>query len=221
LKRGDGFASKVDGDEVFRRVNAGEGREVRGTCGGRGGGFRFRACLGLDRGGRGDLLFLKAEEEGADGDLVAGDEPNFVDQAPVDPKAVEAAEVADHHAVVGQGQAAVPAGDFRDVDPDVAVGVTADQEDRALEGDDRGRAGVQGHKSGGHISRSSAAGAADVPSSKPAAAGSGIWTMTWIRQRSATPTGSIPRTAAASRFSLGIETGMGIDIGIGITAGIP
>ena len=68
----------------------------------------------------------------------------------VDPYPIAAAEVADQEAVVDLGHAAVPSRDLGQVDPDVAVGVAADQDHGPLQADDRPGTGRQGDESDRH-----------------------------------------------------------------------
>ena len=64
-------------------------------------------------------------------------EPGFFDQPAIDANAVAAAQVANQDPVVSHRQATMPARDFWRIDPDVALEMPADQEDRTLQDDER------------------------------------------------------------------------------------
>ncbi len=89
-------------------------------------------------------LAFETKQDRPDGDLVADLQADLLDLATVDADAVPTAQVAEDDPIVGDGDAAMPPGDLRVVDPGVAIEVPADEDDGPLERDDRRRPVIQG-----------------------------------------------------------------------------
>jgi glycosyltransferase involved in cell wall biosynthesis len=134
LKIDDRKESTVGSERDGAAVGLARGRRTRGS-----GRRRTRSLLGD-----------QAVEDRADCHLIPQAELHLVHLAAVDAQPVAAPQVANQHPVVDQGQAAVAAGDSRQVDPDVAVGMPADQQDGPLQRDGRSGPRAQGDESGRH-----------------------------------------------------------------------
>jgi hypothetical protein len=127
----------------------------------RGGGFDIRRRAACTRGSRwltrtrnhwsnilGLLNFrLEAEEDGPDRQFIARIKSCFFDQPAIDTNAIPAAQVPNQDAVISHGHAAMPSGDLLRVDADVTLEMSADQEDRSMQGDLRGGSRDQGDES--------------------------------------------------------------------------
>jgi hypothetical protein len=72
---------------------------------------------------------------------------NLFDQPAIDANAIPAAQVADQDAVVSHGQATMPSRNFWGIDSDVTFEMSADQEDRSMQGDLRRGSRYQGDES--------------------------------------------------------------------------
>jgi hypothetical protein len=82
---------------------------------------------------------FEAIEDRADRHLIAILQVGFLNHLAIHANLVVATEVTHDDAIIGHCQTAMSPRDLGLVDPDVALEVTADQEDRPLESNDRGR----------------------------------------------------------------------------------
>ncbi len=92
-------------------------------------------------------LGVETKENWPDSHFVARMKPRLVDQSPIDTHAIPASQVADQYAVVGHGQAAVPARDFRRFNTNITIKMAADQDNRPMQGHHRGGRRNQGDES--------------------------------------------------------------------------
>lgn len=77
--------------------------------------------------------------------LVAGFELRFFDWETVQPQSVPTTEVANDNPLVRNPHAAVPSRDLRQIDPNIALGMSANQQNRTLQCDNRGGARINGN----------------------------------------------------------------------------
>jgi hypothetical protein len=90
---------------------------------------------------------VETVEDGPDRELIAGMEPYLFDQSAIDTNTIPAAQVADQDAIVSHGQTTMPSRDFWRIDSDVTIEMSADQEDRSMQGDLRCGSRAQGDES--------------------------------------------------------------------------
>ena len=140
---GEMSARETRGRVVSRGHRAGPGRFPRlvssrgaaGVCPGVSwlpGGFRDGRAVGRGEAAGCDGFGDQPVDQRADGDLIPLDELRLLDHLAVDSHAVATAQVSDQHPIIGNGHAAMAAGNLREIDPDVALGMAADQENGPL-----------------------------------------------------------------------------------------
>jgi hypothetical protein len=89
-------------------------------------------------------LTLESIDDGSDRDLIASLEADLLDDPPVYANPVPTAQISEDNPIVRNRQAAMTPGDLAILDPGIAVGVPADEDDGPLQRDDRGRPWVHG-----------------------------------------------------------------------------
>ena len=81
------------------------------------------------------LLFLQAEHDRPDRELVSRMKLRFFQQSPVDPHTVSAAEITNQHTIIRRRHTAVATRNLGRIDANIAFRVPADQKDRPKERD--------------------------------------------------------------------------------------